>query len=296
MDASHQSKIAPQLNPAGAKVSESGMFLKRALVTLILLPVGLTLIVIGGWAYVGLVALVLALAAWEYARLFHAGGMAPATLLLVVGTLGIAIGRAMDGFTSAPWLVSLLILAVMTYHLVDYERGRDQAASDFSITLAGMFYIGWLGAYLISVRDLPDGLWWLLIILPAVWLADSAAYLVGSRIGRHKMTRRLSPKKSWEGYFGGVVAGALGGAALAALFQFLAAPGSTITWPRGALLGLVLALLTTLGDLGESMIKRQVGAKDSGDLLPGHGGVFDRIDSWLWAGVIGFYLITWLWL
>lgn len=272
------------------------MFLKRALVTLILLPLGLALIVIGGWAYVGLVALVLALAAWEYARLFHAGGMAPATLLLVTGTLGIAIGRAVDGFASAPWLVSLLVLAVMTHHLVDYERGRDQAASDFSITLAGMFYIGWLGAYLISVRDLPDGVWWLLIILPAVWLADSAAYLVGSRIGRHKMTRRLSPKKSWEGYFGGVAAGVLGGAALAALFQFLAAPGSSITWPRGALLGLVLALLTTLGDLGESMIKRQVGAKDSGDLLPGHGGVFDRIDSWLWAGVIGFYLITWLWL
>lgn len=272
------------------------MFVKRALVTLVLLPVGLALIVIGGWAYVGLVALVLALAAWEYSRLFHAGGLAPATPLLVAGTLAIAVSRAMDGFSSAPWLVSLLILAAMTYHLVAYERGRNQAASDFSVTLAGMFYIGWLGAYLISVRDLPDGLWWLLVILPAVWLADSMAYLVGSRIGRHKMTRRLSPKKSWEGYFGGIIAGILGGAGLAALMQYLAAPGGSITWPRGALLGLALAALTILGDLGESMIKRQVGAKDSSDLLPGHGGVFDRIDSWLWAGVIGYYLITWLWI
>lgn len=272
------------------------MLLKRALVTLILLPVGVALIVIGGWAYVAMVALILALAAWEYARLFRAGSLAPAALLLVAGTLAIAIGRAVDGFASAPWLVSLLILSSMTYHLVDYERGRDQAASDFSLTLAGMFYIGWLGAYLISVRQLPDGLWWLLIILPVVWLADTAAYLVGSRIGRHKMTKRLSPKKSWEGYFGGVVAGVLGGAALAALIQTFAVPGSAITWPRGALLGLALAVLTTLGDLGESMIKRQVGMKDSGDLLPGHGGVFDRIDSWLWAGVIGYYLITWLWL
>jgi phosphatidate cytidylyltransferase len=119
---------------------------------------------------------------------------------------------------------------------------------------------------------------------------------VGSRIGRHKMTKRLSPKKSWEGYFGGVVAGVLGGAALAALIQTLAAPGGSITWERGGWLGLALAVLTTLGDLGESMMKRQVGVKDSGDLLPGHGGVFDRIDSWLWAGVIGYYLITWLWL
>jgi len=272
------------------------MFLKRVLVVLILLPVGLALIYIGGWAYAGLVAVILGLAAWEFARLFHAGGFAPAAALLVIGTLAIAISRAVDDFASAPWLVSLLILTAMTYHLVDYERGRDQAASDFAITLAGMFYIGWLGAYLISVRDLPDGMWWLLIILPVVWLADSAAYLVGSRIGRHKMTKRLSPKKSWEGYIGGVVAGVLGGAGLAALMQALAVPGSAITWPRGALLGLALAVLTTLGDLGESMVKRQVGMKDSGDLLPGHGGVFDRIDSWLWAGVIGFYMITWLWL
>ncbi len=158
----------------------------------------------------------------------------------------------MDGFASAPWLVSLMILAAMTYHLVDYERGRDQAATDFAITLAGIFYIGWLGAYLISVRELPDGMWWLLIILPAVWLADSAAYLVGSRIGRHKMTKRLSPKKSWEGYIGGVVAGVLGGAGLAALMQALAAPGSAITWPRGALLGLALAVLTAWATWGRA--------------------------------------------
>ncbi|OGO39109.1 MAG: hypothetical protein A2W35_09385 [Chloroflexi bacterium RBG_16_57_11] len=272
------------------------MLLKRVIVTLVLLPVGLALIVIGGWAFAGLVALILALAAWEFARLFRAGGFLPATVLVVAGTLAIGISRAIDGFTSAPWLVSLLILVAMTVHLVEYERGRDQAASDFAITLAGMFYIGWLGAYLISVRELPDGMWWLLIILPVVWLADSAAYLVGSRIGRHKMTKRLSPKKSWEGYFGGVAAGVLGGAALAGLIQTLAVPGGSITWPRGALLGLALAVLTTLGDLGESMIKRQVRMKDSGNLLPGHGGMFDRIDSWLWAGVIGYYMITWLWM
>jgi len=270
------------------------MLLKRVIVSLILLPVGLALIVIGGWAFASLVALILALAAWEFGRLFRTGGLAPAMVLLVAGTLAMAIGRAVDGFSSASWLVSLFIFLTMTYHLVDYERGRDQAATDFSVTLAGVFYIGWLGAYLISVRNLPDGMWWLLIILPVVWLADSAAYLVGSRIGRHKMTKRLSPKKSWEGYIGGVAAGVLGGAVLASLIQAYAIPNGSITWPRGALLGLALAVLTTLGDLGESMIKRQVGMKDSGNLLPGHGGAFDRIDSWLWAGAIGYYMIVWL--
>jgi phosphatidate cytidylyltransferase len=93
----------------------------------------------------------------------------------------------------------------MAYHLFQYERGSQRAGTDFAVTLSGILYIGWLGAYLISLRRLPDGLWWLLTVLPAVWLADTGAYLVGSRFGRHKMTPRLSPKKSWEGYLGGIL-------------------------------------------------------------------------------------------
>jgi phosphatidate cytidylyltransferase len=155
-------------------------------------------------------------------------------------------------------------------------------------------YLGWLGAYFISLRQLPEGLWWVLMALPVVWIADSFAYLVGSRWGRRKLSPRLSPKKTWEGYLGGIAGGTLGGALLPLLWQVWSGPDSAITPWRGALLGFVLAVLTTLGDLGESMIKRQVGVKDSGTLLPGHGGVFDRIDSWLWAGVIGYYVVLWM--
>jgi phosphatidate cytidylyltransferase len=164
-------------------------------------------------------------------------------------------------------------------------------------------YIGFLGAYLVSLRNLPEGLWWVLLALPAVWLADSGAYFVGRAYGKHKMSKRLSPKKSWEGYFGGIVVGTLGSVLLALLWQYLAGlwpqsleSANLITLLNAAILGLILSTLTTLGDLGESMIKRQFGAKDSSNLLPGHGGVFDRIDSWLWAGIISYFVVFYFFL
>jgi phosphatidate cytidylyltransferase len=182
----------------------------------------------------------------------------------------------------------------MTYHLLAYERGRDQAATDFSITLSGAFYIGWLGAYFVSLRQLPDGFWWIMLVLPTVWTADTAAYFIGRSFGRHRLSPRLSPKKSWEGYLAGVVFGTLSGAFLAALWNRVAGSPLGFTPLEGAVLGLLISTLTTLGDLGESMIKRQCGMKDSSHLLPGHGGFFDRIDSWLWTAVIGYYAIVWL--
>lgn len=270
------------------------MLINRLLVTIVLLPIGLAMIVWGGLPYALTIALIIALAAWEYVRLLQAGAYQPAGVLVVVGAVGLVLDRHYAGFEHAPWLISVLILLSMTYHLIAFERGRDQAAADFGITLAGIFYLGWIGAYFISLRSLPEGKWWVLVVLPAVWLADTGAYFVGRKYGRHKLCPRLSPKKSWEGYLAGIITGTLGGYLLGALWGFGAGPGTSVSPVYGGILGLVLAFLTTLGDLGESMIKRQVGVKDSGNLLPGHGGVFDRIDSWLWGVIIGYYLIEFL--
>jgi phosphatidate cytidylyltransferase len=269
---------------------------KRILVVVVLLPIGLAAIWVGGWYLTALVALFMGAAAWEYVTLFRIGGLQPARILVVVGTILLLIGRMFNGFDSAGWMISLIILVSMTYHLVAYERGRDLAATDFAVTLAGVFYIGWFGAYFISLRNLPDGKWWLLIVLAAVMFADSGAYFIGKRFGRHKLSPRLSPKKTWEGYFGGILVGVPLTILFAALFQMAAGSSSGITPLRGAIVGMMMAIIPTLGDLGESMVKRQVGVKDSGNILPGHGGAFDRIDAWLWAVVIGYYLIFWLWI
>jgi phosphatidate cytidylyltransferase len=269
------------------------MLVKRLLVAIVLIPIGMTLIVIGGFPFTLIIALFMGLAAWEYAKLFQIGGFQPSIFLVTTGAVGLVLFRAYDGFASAPWFLSGIILVSMAYHLFAYERGSKQAATDFNITLGGILYLGWIGAYLISLRNLPEGKWWFLVALPAVWLADTGAFFIGRRFGRHHLSPVLSPKKTWEGYLAGIITGVLGAGLLGALWGFGAGAGTAITLGRSAILGFILAVLAPLGDLGESMVKRQVGVKDSGTLLPGHGGMFDRVDSWLWGGVIGYYIIVW---
>ena len=166
--------------------------LRRVMVAAVLLPIGLLAIYLGGWAYSGLIMLLLGVAVYEYVQLFN-GGLEPSAPFAVAGTLILAAERALNGPEGAFGVLGLIIMAVMAYHLIAFERGRDQAGTDFAVTGSGIIYIGWLGAYLISLRMLPDGMWWVLTALPATWLADTAAYFVGRRIGRHKITPLFEP-------------------------------------------------------------------------------------------------------
>ncbi len=269
----------------------NSMLAKRLLVAILLIPIGMFLIALGGWFFGLFIVLVLGLAAWEYWKLFKTGGFNPSLVLVLGGVILLALNavtRQLSIIDATELLLPVLILAAMTYHLIDYEKGRDKAAADFGITLGGILYLGLIGSYLISLRFMPDGKWWMLLVLPSVMIADSGAFIIGSRYGKHLFSPRLSPHKTWEGYFAGVVFVVIGGALLALIWG-LATPAITVE--RGALIGFIMGAVTPLGDLGESMIKRQAGAKDSSNILPGHGGVLDRIDSWLWAGVIGYYII-----
>jgi len=270
------------------------MLRQRTIQTLIYLPLILVAIYFGGWVFAVGAGLVLALAADEYGAIFRRAPRRPARLLLIVAAVAFVLARQLAAFEPTPWLLAGFLMLAMSWHLVDYERGAETPGTDFALTVAGGLYIGWLGAYLISLRQLPGGLWWLLLVLPTVWLADVGAYLVGSAIGRRQMTRRLSPKKTWEGFVAGIALATLGGWGLAAaLSRAAGAPAGLQPWV-GLLLGVCLSLLTPLGDLGVSMMKRELGIKDTGSRLPGHGGFFDRMDSWLWAVAISYHLISWL--
>lgn len=265
------------------------MLSQRLIVAIILIPLSVGAIAIGGWVFALLICAMVGTAAWEFWRMFTSGGFAPNAPLLIGGTVLLIAMRQLFGFAYSDLALCMLVLAAMGVHTLAYERGREEAAVDFAITLGGILYLGWLGGYFLSLRNLPNGEWWMLLALPAVAAADSGAYAVGRRIGRHKLSPRVSPKKSWEGYLAGIVTAALFTPLLALLWSFRA---PEITPLMGLIVGVPLAIITPLGDLGESMIKRQFGMKDSSNLIPGHGGFMDRIDSWLWAAALGYYLVV----
>jgi phosphatidate cytidylyltransferase len=272
----------------------NSMLRERVAIIILLLPLVAWVVADGGWLFTGAVAIVLAFAAREYAHLFRNDPFRPSSPLLVFGTFLLALSRYWGGIQFSASVLTLLCLLVMVWHLIDFEKGAPRSGTDFAITLAGIVYLGWIGSYLISLRTLMDGLWWFFIALPSVWFADAAAFFVGRWIGRHRLAPKLSPKKTWEGYLAGIFAGALSGLLLALLWRVGAGTPSSITPVRGVIVGLILSVLAPFGDLGVSMIKREIQVKDTGNLLPGHGGALDRLDTWIWAGVLGYILIPWL--
>jgi phosphatidate cytidylyltransferase len=271
------------------------MLRQRLLVAFTLVPILVLLIVLGGPAYLLTVQIWFSLSAWEYALLFRQGVQRPAAPLIVGGVLLLATAGWFPSLNPhGVWLAGLVV-AALTWHLLDFERGATASGTDFGITVAGIFYLGGLGGTFAAVRLIPYGAWWMLAAVVAVNCADSGAYIFGRRWGKHKLAPRLSPKKTWEGYAGGVGFSLVGETLYVVALQGLGVTtGSALTWPVGLLLGLLIGLLSPLGDLGVSMLKRQMGVKDTGNLLPGHGGMFDRIDSWLIAVPLTYFLALFL--
>ena len=264
---------------------------KRTLVSVIIIPLSLLAIYLGGWVYQAVIITLLVAAAWEYIKLLKIIKLQPALPLVLAGVFLLAFSRALFQFQYSSAILTVLILATAAYHIFQFERGETNPSGDFGSSISVLLYVGFLGSYLISLRAIPDGRWWTFLALPTVWIADTGAYLIGSAIGKHKLAAKTSPNKTWEGYLGGLIFGVLGGIGLLLLYNRVFEAGLDISILEMALFALIISALIPLGDLTESMIKRTAGEKDSGSLLPGHGGIFDRIDSLFWAGPIAYYLI-----
>jgi len=243
---------------------------------------------LGGLSFLALVALLLTLAEIEFFRLVARDGFRPAPVF----GLGMIWLFLLDAQFSTLALLqpgmALILLSSLAWQLF-HRQGSPVA--DWALTVTGGLYLGLCGACLIGLRSLPDGLWWTMTAVPSIMLADTSAFFVGRAWGRHKLAPTLSPGKTWEGYLAGVIIGGLLTALLASLWRVGAGAETAVSGLRGLVLGGLVAIFAPLGDLAVSMIKRQVGVKDSGDIIPGHGGALDRVDSILWAAVIGYYYV-----
>lgn len=267
------------------------MLVKRTISAIIIIIIVVLMILVGGWAFAAGLGLILAIAAWEFAFMFKQGGYAPATRLLMAGTFLVTLTTQFNNDSIFMLAFGLMFLCISAYHVLTYPQHTRTAGIDLAISLAGMLFIAYPGHFIANLRLLPDGLYWTLIAIAPAGLSDIGAFLVGSRWGKRKISPHLSPKKTLEGYLGGLLVALLVGWGMSAL---AAASGAAIQNWQGVLVGALIGILSPLGDLAKSLFKRQFDLKDTGDLIPGHGGMLDRIDTALWAGVISYLVITWL--
>lgn len=170
---------------------------------------------------------------------------------------------------------------------------RQRVVASWAWTLAGILYMGWMLSHYVTLRELDHGRELVLLVLFSTFACDTVAFLIGRTWGRHLMAPAISPKKTWEGAvagFGGAVAAAL---ALRSLLN-LGDWELPLSYIQTVALGCLIGLFAQLGDLLESLIKRRAGAKDSGRLMPGHGGILDRVDSLVFTGAIVYYYVIWV--
>lgn len=264
---------------------------KRLIVIDIIIPVLFLFTWLGGGWFYAFISIILLVAGWELWRIYTHGGYSHSLVIILLTIFAFTTTRQIWGFQHSDLVLAIFLMVSMAVHVILQQKGVKTSAVDFTITVASGLFLGWMGSYAISLRALPDGMLWCLLVLATVAVADTGGYIFGHLFGKHKIACNVSPNKSWEGYLGGILMGTLFGWGLAALWNLIT-PG--IQPVDGVWLGLVLSILTPLGDFGESMLKRQFTLKDSGNSLPGHGGFLDRIDSSLWAVVIGYYLILFL--
>lgn len=210
-----------------------------------------------------------------------------------------AEGFAALGLILLPWLLRpyvvwegrgfyLLAMSVLLFSFFFSDRSLKHMVVSVSVTFFGVVYFGSFGSYFFRLRDLPGGDWHLLWLFAATWAYDTGGYFIGTRWGRHRLAPQSSPNKSWEGCAGGFTFTLV---TLLLLWKFV--PFFAQAYSLGEVLGLslLLSVFGQLGDLMESVIKRSLSAKDSGSFLPGHGGVFDRIDSLLFNAPVLFYYL-----
>lgn len=275
----------------------------RTISGVVLLAVVLGAAFAGPIGYGALLLLITGVGVWEFYAMARAKGVEPQRELGIVGSLGLTLGGV--GILCANYLdyefeqliilgIGVAALAIMFIFVVEVFRNRQTPIHNIATTILGIVYVGLPMAVMAIIpmllqnpnfKDPHWNAWYFLFYLFLVWGNDVFAYLCGITLGKHKLCERLSPKKSWEGFIGGIL-GAVAMGAVAAWWL----DESYIFWVG---LAIVVALTSVIGDLVESMFKRDAGVKDSGKIMPGHGGMLDRFDALLVSAPFALvYIVT----
>lgn len=257
---------------------------------------------VGYWGFVALMMLITVVGVWEFYNLAVAKGTEPQRWLGIVASAMLVMTAAAFAYAfydthndntiiiSVAALLAFFVLGAMMF-VVEVFRAKETPLLNIATTAMGVVYVAMPLSLMCFVPILANinsetwNSWAFLCYLFIVWGNDVFAYLVGISIGKHKMCPRLSPKKSWEGFFGGV----LGSLAMGAFGAYIV-DGNYLLWIG---LAAVVSLSSVVGDLAESMFKRDAGVKDSGNFIPGHGGMLDRFDALILSAPFAFiYLIV----
>jgi phosphatidate cytidylyltransferase len=233
-------------------------------------------------AFVAVVTLAILLAVWELTQALAGRGIAAPVVPVGVGAVAMIVGAYLGGSQALVVALALTVLGVIVWRLTDGPGGyvKDMTAGVFTAV-----YVPFLAAFAVLMVVPADGEYRVTTFFLVTTFSDIGGYAAGVLFGRHPMAPAISPKKSWEGFAGSAVACMAVGAASVTLLLGEA-------WWKGLLLGAAILVAATLGDLGESMVKRDLGVKDMGTLLPGHGGVMDRIDSLLLSAPVAWLLLA----
>lgn len=259
---------------------------QRVITALWGVPLVTLLVWLGGWWFFLLVLIVAFLGGIEFYRMTAQSGGQP---LSTMGLLGILLfllsARLVHFFFITPLLLTMAVVFPLIGVLLRHNKEKSFTA--WAWTLGGILYVGWMLSHYVALREVYSGREWVLLTLFSTFACDIFAFFVGKAWGKHHLAPAISPGKTWEG----------------ALAGFLAALGATwglsyaLNLPLGSaqiiVLGSLIGIFAQLGDLSESLLKRSTGVKDSGSLLPGHGGILDRIDSLIFSGVVVYYYATW---
>ncbi len=275
--------VEPPPGPPARRRGRAGRDLPAALaVGLVLGVVVLASLFVVKVAFLGVATLAIVIAVWELANALAVRGVRVPVVPLVAGAVVIMVGAYAGGPDAQLLGLALTGLAVLVWRLGGPVRGyRADTAAGVLVAL----YVPYLGGFSMLLLAPDDGAWRIVTFMVVVVCSDIGGYAAGVTFGRHPMAPTVSPKKSWEGFAGSLVLCVVAGVV-------------TVSWPlggswqAGVLLGLAVVCTATLGDLGESLVKRDLGIKDMGSLLPGHGGMMDRLDSLLPSAPVTWLLLV----